>query len=208
MGYSRAGFDVVGVDIESQPHYPFEFHQADALGVLTADGCVQVADFDAIHASPPCQAYSQAQVIRGREHPDLLPLTRDLLNATGLPWVIENVPGAPMRADFRLCGCQFGLGANGANLYRPRLFETHPQLFVLIPACTGHEGKRTIPVFGHNPNKDYYERWGQGSPIEERKEAMGIDWMNRDELREAIPPAFTEFVGRQLMAHLQTSVPS
>ena len=104
MGYHRAGFDVVGVDIKPQPHYPYEFIQADAM-TYPLDG------FDAVHASPPCQHYSM--VVRNfgyaDRHPDLLAATRDKLQRDGLPWVIENVPGAPMRADYRLCGCMFGL---------------------------------------------------------------------------------------------------
>lgn len=200
MGYSRAGFDVVGVDCNPQPNYPFQSRQENAMAFLDLDEGEWWQTFDVIHASPPCQAYSAAQTMRGREHPDLLPRVRELLNQTGLPWIIENVPGAPMRADFRLCGCQFDLGSGDGKLYRPRLFETNPALCALVPPCSGHSG-RSIPVFGHNPNKDYYARWGKGSPIEERREAMGIDWMTRDELAQAIPPVFTEFVGRQMLQH-------
>ena len=110
VGYHRAGFDVVGVDIEPQPHYPFEFHQADAM-TFPSSG------FDAIHASPPCQAFSIAAKYKGTagRHKDLLTPTRTRLQAAGLPWVIENVPGAPMRADYLLCGCMFGLPGCGGN---------------------------------------------------------------------------------------------
>src|SRR5512139_314282 len=131
VGYHRAGFDVVGVDINPQPNYPFEFVQADALWALQQ---LQVgslldyhlSDFDAIHASPPCQRYSTATKRNGTEleHPDLIGPTRELLQATGLPYVIENVVGAPLRDSILLCGSWFALGADGYRLKRHRLFET------------------------------------------------------------------------------------
>ena len=123
VGYHRAGFEVVGVDLVAQPHYPFEFIQEPYEAALfNLMNNWPEGTFDAIHASPPCQAYSvatQSQRNLGKEYPDLLAQTRVLLERTGLPWVIENVPGAPMRADYKLCGCQFGL-----ELRRVRLFET------------------------------------------------------------------------------------
>ena len=204
VGYHRAGFDVVGVDIKPQPHYPFEFHQGDALEVLAdLDGWADdlpmpVAPFwdrrrfDAIHVSPPCQAYSVATPDKSR-CPDLLPQTRRLLEQTGLPWVIENVPGAPMRADYVLCGCMFGL-----DVERRRWFETSWHGFSMRPPCNGHE---VIPVFGGGDAGSNTQRRRRrlGLPpisIEDKRRAMGIDWMTRDELSQAIPPAYTEWVGR------------
>lgn len=190
MGYHRAGWEVIGVDIKPQPRYPFKFHQADAM-TWPLDG------FDAIHASPPCQAFTAARVMQGNDHPDLLTPTRERFVALTVPWVIENVPGAPLIAPLRLCGCMFGQRTeDDAYLCRPRLFETSPPIFDLVPPCR-HDG-RIVPVFGHNPNKNYYARWGRGSPIEERREVMGIDWMNREELAQAIPPSFTEWIGARL----------
>jgi len=186
MGYYRAGFDVTGVDKEAQPHYPFEFRQGDAL--LT----VQLPwtwSFDAIHASPPCQAFSVATQQTRDRHDDLLTPTRELLNCTGLPWVIENVPGAPMRADYRLCGCMFGLG----RLQRQRWFETSWHAFDLRPPCHHPEPAITITTKGQ-PNRTGYAA--------EAAEAMGIDWMNMRERGLAIPPAYTEHIGRQLIEHL------
>jgi DNA (cytosine-5)-methyltransferase 1 len=198
VGYHRAGFDVVGVDINPQPHYPFEFHQADAM-TFPLDG------FDVIHASPPCQAYTVANNIWGREHPDLLPATRERLQASGVPWVIENVPGSPMTNYVVLCGLSFGL-----NVKRHRWFESN--IMLMAPPCGNHAGDWLL-VFGHTVlerAKQIDRNTPSGGPRFRRKhvgtdrgrEAMGIDWMNRDELSEAIPPAYTEAIGSQLLAHL------
>jgi DNA (cytosine-5)-methyltransferase 1 len=196
MGYHRAGFDVTGVDIDPAPgrHYPFEFVHADALDYLTAHG----AEFDAIHASPPCQDHSKLKHARPVDHGTgyLLAATRDLLAAAGRPWVIENVPGAPMRADYRLCGCIFGL----PGLRRERWFETSWRGYELRPPCY-HDGQ-TIDVTGHGKQGRTYR---DGSPhygITEKRAAMGIDWMNRGELSQAIPPAYTEYIGAQLLAEV------
>jgi DNA (cytosine-5)-methyltransferase 1 len=202
MGYHRAGFDVIGVDIKPQPHYPFEFHELDALRLLR--DVVQGADwhyrhwgpFDAIHASPPCQAFTQAQRIHGRVHPDLLTPTRPLLEASGLPWVIENVPGAPMRPDVVLCGSMFG----EPRLKRHRWFECSPSgpvwPFALLPSCT-HDDNRIVSVFGHGGHIYH--------GVAEWREVMGIDWMTRDELAQAIPPAYTQWLGAQLLAMVEVA---
>jgi DNA (cytosine-5)-methyltransferase 1 len=195
MGYHRAGFDVVGVDIEPQPHYPFEFHQGNALAVLGAGfvGWNSLRDFDAIHASPPCQAYSVAakyQRNAGKEYPDLIGPTRELLEATGLPWVIENVPGAPMRTDVMLCGSQFGL-----NVRRHRLFEFSEPPFQLMPPCV-HDSHVVGPYGNPNAMKGSGKDWAA---------AMGIDWMTTPEMTQAIPPAYTEWIGAQLIRHLSVS---
>ncbi len=205
MGYHRAGFDVVGVDVKPQPRYPFEFHQGDAL-MFPLDG------FDAIHASPPCQFYSTMRVMpNARKHPDLVALTRDRLRASGLPYVIENVPGAPLVNPTILCGSMFGLESDGMQLRRHRLFEMHPDRLLLVPPCS-HKA-RTVGVFGSKARDIALEKrhYGQdkatrGKPVgvllEQRVgfEAMGIDWMTIEEASLAIPPAYTEFIGRALMA--------
>jgi DNA (cytosine-5)-methyltransferase 1 len=190
MGYARAGFDVTGVDIKPMPRYPFAFIQGDALEYLTAHG----HEYEAIHASPPCQRYTALQVVRGREHPDLVAPTRKALEATGKPWVIENVVGAPMNTTIVLCGAMFGL-----KVYRHRLFESNQMLFQphhelhrdsTPRAGRGISPKGFISVAGNTGNADY------------ARLAMGIDWMNRDQLSQAIPPAYTEYIGKQLMAAL------
>lgn len=216
MGYHRAGFDVVGVDIEPQPNYPFEFWQGDALQMIGGSvGSFDLSRFAAIHASPPCQAYSAGtgkERAAGKVYPDLLPGTRDGLEASGLPWVIENVPGAPMRADFVLCGSQFDL----PGLRRHRWFETSWEGFSFMQPCQ-HKGN-AVTVVGHGPNSNsplYLERRTRMKAGEDAEkwwwtmccEAMGIDWMRRDELSEAIPPAYTEYMGGLLIEQL-TRVPA
>jgi hypothetical protein len=198
VGYARAGFDVVGVDNRPMPRYPFEFHQGDALEFLSEHG----RRFDAIHASPPCQRYSQSTVVHGKKHqethPDLVEPTRTLLEKIGKPWVIENVIGAPVRGVM-LCGMMFGL-----RVLRHRLFET--SFFCMIPPHPKHPNgmltnshraydrgeSRFVCVVGHNFHR------------EEGEKAMGIDWMkSRKELAQAIPPAYTEFIGKQLIEVLK-----
>jgi DNA (cytosine-5)-methyltransferase 1 len=199
VGYHRAGFDVTGVDIEPQPRYPFEFHQADALDVLAVADFL--AGFDVIHASPPCQAYSVAAQSRrndGHEYPDLLAPTRKLLALTGKPWVIENVPGAPMRPDFQLCGCQFGL-----KLRRERWFETNWS-GITMSQPHHHDGP-VVSVVGHGTPSWVRERLGFNPSIEHYRAAMDINWMNRGELSQAIPPAYTEFIGAQLLDHVRAA---
>jgi DNA (cytosine-5)-methyltransferase 1 len=217
MGYHRAGFDVVGVDINPQPHYPFEFIQADALETLRRRdvGEWYWSEFDAIHASPPCQAYSIATNAAkfNKSHPDLVAAVRDLLEATGLPWVIENVPRAPLRTTVELCGASFGLTATDLDstplvLRRHRLFESN--VMILQPAChCGHYKRRGIGiggVYGGGPenrsNADRHFDGGYTPPQSVRRELMGIDWMTGQELNNAVPPAYTEFIGAQLIRHL------
>jgi hypothetical protein len=258
MGYHRAGFDVVGVDIKPQPHYPFTFirdnaldflvgkviddhsglrtlEQADALEILRRsdetneireaarnglDGLVRdrvvrcpsrladppagfvLASFDAIHASPPCQRWS-SKTRNGNAHPDLITPLRPLLEATGLPYVIENVEGAPLDNPIMLCGSSFGLGVE-----RHRLFESNVPLMA-YPCAHGGQPRR-YRLYDHG---DWYMSrivhvfgTGGGKGREHWQEAMGIDWTNdTDELREAIPPAYTELVGHQLLQHIQVA---
>jgi DNA (cytosine-5)-methyltransferase 1 len=195
MGYHRAGFEVVGVDIEPQPNYPFEFHQADALEYLRDHG----HKFDAIHASPPCQGYS---ISRNNgchaDAPRLIGVTRDALRKIGKPFVIENVGGAvsALESPATLCGASFGLGASGMDLPRHRLFETN--WFLLVPECQ-HTRGNTMGVYGHGTNSWHRDKLGRCLRVAEMREAMGIDWTTRAELSQAIPPAYTEYIGRELM---------
>jgi DNA (cytosine-5)-methyltransferase 1 len=204
MGYHRAGFEVVGVDDGPQKHYPFEFIRCDALDyLLSGRGIGTQLHFDAIHASPPCQRFTRFQTSqpqRQNKHLDLITPTRPLLVATGLPWVIENVPGAPLLDPIQLCGSAFGLIARGdRQLIRHRWFECSFGWAETVPPCR-HEG-RAVMVAGHG--KDGYR--GSGLAAYEAREAMGIDWMNRDEMAEAVPPAYTEWIGKQLMAALKVA---
>lgn len=194
MGYSRAGFEVVGVDIDPQPRYPFEFHQADALEYLVQHG----HEFDAIHASPPCQAHTRAQKIMKREHPDLIEPTRALLVELGKPYVIENVEGAPLIDPITLCGEFFGL-----MTYRHRLFESNVP--ISVPVHLEHRArtaKMGRPV-GHG---EYMHIVGNFSGVDMARNVMRMPWANRDGLREAIPPAYTEWIGHDIMAALQVPV--
>jgi DNA (cytosine-5)-methyltransferase 1 len=189
-GYQQAGFHVTGIDINPQPRYAGdEFHQADAL-TFPLDG------YDAIHASPPCQAHTAARVIHGHEHPDLLTPTRArLLAEATVPWVIENVPGAPMRRDLILCGSMFPELRDGPHgLVRHRWFEFGQPTMLLVPPC--HHPPVIVSVFGHGGHVYH--------GVEQWKRVMGIDWMTRDELAQAIPPAFSRFVGEALIQQLGT----
>ena len=192
-GYHRAGFDVVGVDINPQPNYPFEFHQGDALAYLAEHG----HEFDAIHASPPCQDHSVTSAQHAmRGTAVLLDQTRQALLGQDRPWVIENVPGAPMRTDYRLCGCMFDL----PGLRRDRWFETSWHGFEMRPKCI-HKGY-AVTVAGHSGGSSTRDGRSKGSYAEWAR-AMGIDWMTAAELAQAIPPAYTEYIGRRLLPLVQ-----
>lgn len=193
MGYSRAGFDVVGVDLAPQPRYPFKFIQGDALNYL-AD---HARSFDAFHASPPCQGHCSLRFMHNaKHHADLIPATRDALNLTNKPYFIENVPGAKMINPVCLCGTMFGLGSDEAELRRHRLFES--PFFVLQPCCQHGRERRVIGVYGGHGRDRRREANGQNFSTAARRRAMGIDWMTSQELSQAIPPAYTEFLGHQL----------
>lgn len=205
MGYHRAGFDVTGVDLHPQPRYPFQFAQGDALAYLRLlVAGRKVKAFDAIHASPPCQRYSMLARRNGNAHewPDLVGPVRELLEATGLPYVIENVEGAPLLDPVTLCGTSFP----GLRVLRHRGFETNWPL-VGLP-CEPHP-----LVFTHDKRKAHYGRLDQftsfvqvtgggNATVANKAAAMGIDWMTGAELNEAIPPAYTELIGRQLRSLL------
>jgi len=206
VGYHRAGFDVVGVDIAPQPNYPFEFVKADALeglgqGWWLGRGLPHLTtDFDAIHASPPCQRYIRSGNVDRAKHPDLLGATRDALVESGLPWVIENVPGAPMRPDAVLCGSMFGLA-----IRRHRWFELSWGVPVLTLGCD--HSRPITGVYGHPHG--YEGAWYGMLPGNHETWAreMDIDWMTTSELTDAIPPAYTEFIGTQLLDHLNAGRP-
>lgn len=206
MGYHRAGFDVTGVDLAPQKHYPFTFIQADALEYIAAHG----HEYDVIHASPPCQEYSRSRHIRDATHiaikrPKLIGDVRQLLNSTGRLWVIENVEDAPLPAAIELCGSMFGL-----PLLRHRWFEA--SVLLLMPGpCNHPDGFYNavggcVKGYGDFASKQTYidnkgrTRKREGKPGKAAGvKAMGIDWMTVAEMCEAIPPAYTEYIGRQLM---------
>jgi DNA (cytosine-5)-methyltransferase 1 len=198
MGYYRAGFDVVGVDQKMQRDYPFEFHQPDAM-TYPLDG------FDAIHASPPCQAFTTLRHLSTSRHPDLISATRDRLRASGLPYVIENVVGAPLEEPVMLCGSSFGL-----EVRRHRLFETAPRL-LLTPPCAHYLQPEPIDVSGtggrqHKPRtKAGGGRGRKPVDLAEARRAIGIDWTDRRGISQAIPPAYTEWIGKQLIQALRVT---
>lgn len=199
MGYHRAGFDVVGVDINPQPHYPFEFIQADAL-----DPQLQFSGFDLIHASPPCQAYTpmsnrwRGKGTKADDRVGSIKAVRSMLHAAGVPWVIENVRGSGLDG-LELTGEMFGLG-----VHRPRKFES--SVFLLAPQKPS-PARDSVPVYGkHHDGRLLWKR-KDGTELraprtlETAQEAMGIDWMPWTALKESIPPAYTEWIGRRIMEH-------
>jgi len=195
MGYHRAGFEVVGVDIKLQPHYPFEFRQADAM-TYSLEG------FDAIHASPPCQAHTALKTAwNAKQHPDLLTPTLERLRAVTTPWVVENVPGAPMHRHLVLCGTMFGLGVGQAEMRRHRWFETNWPVPVLRLPCAHRQRPITIGIYGQH-RRDRRRNVQTFFSVEDGRQAMGIDWMTGDELSQAVPPAYTEYIGCWLLKAL------
>lgn len=184
-GLQRAGFHVTGVDIKAQPRYcGDEFHQGDAME-FPLDG------FDFIWASPPCQSYSAAMRHLAKPQPMLIDAIRARLEGSKSKWVIENVVGAPLRSPLILCGTMFGL-----RVHRHRLFES-PHIFALVPDCFAVE-----PVL--NPHRAesrerIYREFGRQDPEKLWRNEMGVEWMSRQETREAIPPAYAEFIGRQVV---------
>jgi DNA (cytosine-5)-methyltransferase 1 len=200
MGYAHAGFDVVGVDIEPQPHYPFDFEKADVMEFMRDGVKHWYFPVDAIHASPPCQRYSRATPHRTRaNHPDLVDPVRQLLLKTGLPYVIENVEFAPLPNAAKVCGSYFGL-----PIQRHRLFESN--MGIMGAPCQHGSLPKDIPIFRHGVW--YLSRFvnvygtGGGKARDKWAESMGIDWMTPTELGQAIPPAYTQFIGEQLLEQL------
>lgn len=208
MGYHRAGFDVVGVDVKPQPRYPFMFVQSDALEFLKRNGRF----FDAIHASPPCQAYSQMQNIHNAQHPELVGPVREALKASGKPYVIENVVGAPLHCPIVLCGTMFDLTAtdfDGATLFlrRHRLFESNRWLTVPIACrCVDFKAKGWLSagVYGGGSTGRFRVTRGAYVPAKrQRTELIDAPWMSLHGLSQSIPPAYTEWVGRQILTSME-----
>lgn len=190
-GYADAGFDVTGVDIDPQPRYPYRFVQADAIAFILEHG----AEFDFIHASPPCQHYTKARNLRKNNHPDLIGPTRAVLKATGRPWVIENVEDAAdwLNNPVRLCGAAFGL-----RTYRHRLFETGNGF--LLPEPMHPEHSWPLVKMGRPPVPGHFNHYvGHFSGADQAREDLGTPWMTKEGMRECIPPAYTRYVGQHLM---------
>ncbi|MFD8709675.1 SAM-dependent methyltransferase [Streptomyces anulatus] len=186
-GYADAGFDVTGVDTAPQPRYPFRFVQADAIAYVLEHG----AEFDVIHASPPCQHDSDCQRLQGNTHPDLIAPTRTALQATGRPWVLENVRGAVPKLDrpVMLCGPMFGV-----QTYRHRYFETGGDFTLHQPHHPPHlvpQAKMGRPI----PPGHYGQFVGNFSGVQHARTVLGVPWMNRDGIRECIPPAYSRWIG-------------
>ena len=194
-GYQLAGFEVVGVDIKKQKRYPYEFIQADCLELMKDMGFLR--SFDVITASPPCQTHSITQHLRNAQGKstdkiDLIPQTREALVASGKPYVIENVPGSPLINPIRMCGSSFGL-----KVRRHRLFESNIQLTSSV--CNHKEQGKPVGIYGSM--RDEIPKGGHtAKSIEQAREAMGIDWMIWGELVEAIPPVYTETIGKQILS--------
>lgn len=200
-GYHDAGFDVVGVDIEPQPRFPFRFLQKDAMQVLADLLCgwnvseLNAKDFSAIHCSPPCQRYSQmTPKDRRDDYPDLIAKCRTGLEIIGKPFVIENVPSAAslLMSPLMLCGSMFGL-----NLRRHRFFELG-NWYTLGPAMCEHKPSPVLITGTHR--RTYEPRYEY--TVQQCRDAAGIDWMTRTEIDQAIPPAYTEYIGKRLIEHL------
>jgi len=196
-GYQLAGFEVVGVDIKKQKRYPYEFIQADCLELMKDMEFLR--SFDVITASPPCQTHSITQHLRNAQGKstdkiDLIPQTREALVASGKPYVIENVPGSPLINPIKMCGSAFGL-----KVRRHRLFESNIQLTSSI--CNHKEQGKPVGIYGSM--RDEIPKGGHtAKSIEQAREAMGIDWMIWGELVEAIPPVYTETIGKQILSVL------
>lgn len=184
MGYHRAGFDVVGVDLRRERSYPFGFTRSDAMD-FPLDG------YDLIHASPPCQIFSKAQRLMEKDHIDFVAGIRQRLVDSGIPYVIENVVGAPLVDPILLCGSMFDL-----LTYRHRLFET--SFKIAAPAHPKHTRRQTkmgrAPIEG-----EAIHVVGNFIGVEYAKKAMDIDWMSRRQIAQAIPPAYSEYIGREFL---------
>lgn len=197
-GLRKAGFCVLGVDIYRQRRYAgCRFVQADALNPP-----FDLSRFDLIWASPPCQPHTALKTMHNaKAHADLIPATRALLKASGVPYVIENVPGAPLEYSIMLCGTMFGLGVGDAELRRHRIFET--SMPMLSPACQ-HRKRAVIGLYGgHQRNRKRKSNGDKGISdftIEDGRKAMGVDWMTLAELSQAIPPAYSLFIGKAALA--------
>ena len=197
MGYHLAGFHVTGLDKDPQPNYPFRFIQADALEALADREFL--AQFDAIHASPPCQAFTAYRRRGGGVgdgYPDLITPVREYLEASGLPWVMENVARSPVRPMVHLFGSSFGL-----DVQRHRWFETNVPM--MSPPCAHGLQKPRFPCATNRTNLRRTVEIGVWRiPLPVQQQAMGIDWMTLDELTQAVPPAYTEYIVAQVLASM------
>lgn len=197
IGLYRAGFDVIGIDIKPQRHYPFRFMCCDALELPKRF----LRGFDFIWASPPCQAHTALRTAwNAKSHNDLIPETRELLDSSGLPYAIENVVGAPLKSSLMLCGTMFNLGTDTAELWRHRHFECNFSVTPLF--CKHGEKSRVIGVYGGHGRDRRRNVNAQDFPVSDRKIAMGIDWCSGEGLSQAIPPAYSEYIGKFALAHL------
>lgn len=234
MGYHRAGFEVIGVDLNPMPRYPFMFVQANALNVLDTlilggttndarlddviDWGYRRASFAAVHASPPCQRFSSISRCRpglAEKYPNLIGPVRERLQVIDLPYIIENVPGAPLIEPVTLCGSQFNRCVTwpphgDLMLRRHRNFEAN---FSIADAGAHDHSLLSMPVMGHGEPPGRRSRLkASGRPttccgyLKAASEVMGIDWMNRDEIAESIPPDYTEYIGGQLMQYIKTQM--
>jgi DNA (cytosine-5)-methyltransferase 1 len=195
-GYHRAGFEVEGVDIEPQPNYPYKFTQMDWLEYIQTH---DLSKFDVIHVSPPCHKYSRLNAInKVEDYSDLIEPVREELRKIGKPYIIENVVGAPLIEPIELCGTMFGL-----KVFRHRLFESN-MFFFQIPHAK-HDGTTGAHRWPYKPVNGYLQITGEGNyKFEEGCKAMGIDWMKtKKELNNAIPPAYTEWIGTQLLQQIK-----
>jgi len=196
VGYHQAGFEVLGVDLKHGKRYPFTYMRANVLDVLQDEEYIN--QFDVIHASPPCQTHSITKHLRNAQGKttskvDLIPETRAALIASGKPYIIENVPGSPLLNPIQLCGSSFGL-----KVRRHRLFESNVRLIGSV--CDHKAQGRPIGVYG-SLNDEIPKGGKTASTINEARQAMGIDWGIWTELVEAIPPAYTKYLGEQLLRH-------
>lgn len=201
MGYFQAGFtEIVGVDTKKQKRYPFTFVQSDALDYLEKHGM----EFDLIHTSPPCQRYSRftPNAMKGN-HPDLIAATREMLMRVGLPFVIENVPGARhlLHSPIYICGSMVGL-----PIWRHRYFEIYPPVPLTTPECD-HNFKPVLITDHGGPNANGPGRPRKRTPVAVKREAAQVDWVSSEGISDILPPAYTRFIGQYLLG-VDPSIPS
>ena len=211
VGYARAGFDIVGVDKDPQPRYPFEHHVGDAVAFIRDHG----HEFDVIHASPPCQRWSHGTVAgHADKHPDLVAATRDAILATGRPYVIENVPRAPLLNPVTLCGSMFGLSAvdddgTPLRMERHRLFESNVLLYPPMECFHDPQVRVAGSYGGARRDKDEARLVRRGGYVPSKavqERLLGVDWMTEHGLHQSLPPAYCEWLGALLLDFLACEV--
>jgi DNA (cytosine-5)-methyltransferase 1 len=191
-GLVQAGFDVTGIDIEPQTHYPFNFIQADALGLDTE----YLRQFDFLWASPNCQEYSMASMqfrLKGKQYPTLIEALRVMFIESGKPYVIENVEGAPLINPIMLCGTMFGI-----KTYRHRIFEAN---FPINQPAHGEHDKLQVKMGRPVKQGDYIQMVGHFSGVQYAREITGCYWMNQYELAQCIPPAYSKYIAQQYLQY-------